>query len=59
MTKQSKIIATEARFPLSKLSLSPLNPRQEVTEAEVIELGDWSSDVCSSDLMILVWMPHP
>ena len=39
MTKQSKIIATEARFPLANLSLSPLNPRQDVPEADVIELA--------------------
>jgi ParB family chromosome partitioning protein len=40
MTKQSKIIATEARFPLAKLSLSPLNPRQNVPEQDVIELAE-------------------
>jgi|TARA_R110002126_G_C10490653_1_gene504150 ParB family chromosome partitioning protein len=40
MTKQAKIIATEARFPLAKLSLSPMNPRQDVREADVIELAE-------------------
>lgn len=40
MTKQTKIIATEARFPLAKLSLSPMNPRQDVPEADVIELAE-------------------
>ena len=40
MTKQTKIIATEARFPLAKLSLSPMNPRQNVPEADVIELAE-------------------
>ena len=45
MTKQSKITASEARFPLASLSLSPLNPRQNVPENEVIELADslWSA----------------
>ena len=36
MTKQSKIVATEARFSLAKLSLSPMNPRQDVPEADVL-----------------------
>jgi ParB family transcriptional regulator, chromosome partitioning protein len=40
MTKQTKIIATEARFPLAKLSRSPMNPRQDVPEADVIELAE-------------------
>ncbi|MEP4848025.1 ParB/RepB/Spo0J family partition protein, partial [Roseibium sp.] len=40
MTKQTKIIATEARFPLAKLSLSPMNPRQNVPEVDVIELAE-------------------
>ncbi|WP_298571959.1 ParB/RepB/Spo0J family partition protein [uncultured Aliiroseovarius sp.] len=39
MTKQSKIIATEARIPLAMLTLSPLNPRQHVPEHEVAELA--------------------
>ena len=40
MTKQTKISATEARFPLASLTLSPINPRQTVPEAEVVELAD-------------------
>lgn len=50
MTKQSKIIATEARFPLAKLSLSPLNPRQNVPEQDVIELAEsiWAAGLIQS-----------
>ena len=40
MTKQTKITATEARFPLASLKLSPINPRQAVPEAEIVELAD-------------------
>lgn len=40
MSKQMKITATEARFPLASLTLSPINPRQTVPEAEVIELAE-------------------
>lgn len=40
MTKQSKIIATEARIPLAVLTLSSLNPRQDVPEQDVIELAE-------------------
>lgn len=40
MTKQTKITATEARFPLASLTLSPINPRQNVPEAEVVELAE-------------------
>lgn len=40
MTKQSEIIAAEARFPLASLVLSPMNPRQHVPEAEVAELAE-------------------
>ena len=39
MTKQTKIIATEARIPLDRLTLSTLNPRQDVPQADVIELA--------------------
>lgn len=39
MTKHEKIIATEARIPLAKLTLSPMNPRQDVPEQDVIELA--------------------
>ena len=40
MTKQSIITADEARFPLAKLVLSPMNPRQNVPAAEVEELAE-------------------
>ncbi|EEE35177.1 ParB domain protein nuclease [Rhodobacteraceae bacterium KLH11] len=40
MTKQTKITATEARFPLALLTLSPINPRQTVPEAEIVELAE-------------------
>ncbi|WP_299668621.1 ParB/RepB/Spo0J family partition protein [uncultured Ruegeria sp.] len=40
MTKQTKITATEARFRLASLTLSPINPRQTVPEAEIAELAD-------------------
>ncbi|MEM8981286.1 MAG: ParB/RepB/Spo0J family partition protein, partial [Pseudomonadota bacterium] len=50
MTKQSDIIASEARFPLSKLTLSPLNPRQNVPEQDVIDLANsiWSAGLIQS-----------
>ena len=50
MTKQTKIIATEARFPLEKLSLSPMNPRQDVPETDVIELAEsiWAAGLIQS-----------
>ena len=40
MTKHSIITADEARFPLSKLTLSGMNPRQNVPAAEVEELAE-------------------
>lgn len=40
MTKQTNITATEARFPLASLTLSPINPRQTVPEAEIAELAE-------------------
>jgi len=40
MTKQSSITADDARFPLSKLTLSEMNPRQNVPVAEVEELAE-------------------
>ena len=40
MTKQTNIVATEARFPLDRLTLSTLNPRQDVPQADVIELAE-------------------
>ena len=39
MTKQTKITATEARFPLASLTLSKMNPRQNVSEQDIIELA--------------------
>lgn len=39
MTKQTKITATEARFPLASLTLSEMNPRQNVSEQDIIELA--------------------
>ena len=39
MTKQMTITADEARFPLAKLALSSMNPRQSVPAAEVEELA--------------------
>lgn len=39
MTKQTKITATEARFPLASLSLSDMNPRQNVSEQDIVELA--------------------
>lgn len=40
MNDQTRITAAEARFPLAQLTLSPLNPRQNVPEAEVVELAE-------------------
>lgn len=40
MTKHSTITADEARFSLSKLTLSAMNARQNVPAAEVEELAD-------------------
>lgn len=40
MTKQTKITPTEARFPLASLTLSEMNPRQNVTKQEIVELAD-------------------
>ena len=40
MSKQEKITATEARIPLANLTLSPMNPRQNVTEAEVADMAE-------------------
>ena len=50
MTKQTDIIATEARFPLVNLTLSPLNPRQVVPDADVIELAQsiWDAGLIQS-----------
>ncbi|WP_171181057.1 ParB/RepB/Spo0J family partition protein [Ruegeria sp. HKCCD8929] len=50
MTEQSKITATEARIPLGRLTLSPMNPRQDVPEADVVELADsiWAAGLIQS-----------
>ncbi len=40
MTMQSKIIAHEKRFTLENLVLSPLNPRQVVSDPEVEEMAE-------------------
>lgn len=40
MSKQETITATEARIPLANLTLSPMNPRQNVTEAEVADMAE-------------------
>lgn len=40
MTKHQPLQAAEARFPLAKLYLSPLNPRQQVPETEVTEMAE-------------------
>lgn len=39
MTDQSKIVAAEARFPLARLYVSELNPRQSVGDDEIKELA--------------------
>ncbi|WP_120633679.1 ParB/RepB/Spo0J family partition protein [Ruegeria sp. EL01] len=50
MTKQTQITATEARFPLASLSLSPMNPRQTVPEGEIVELAKsiWTAGLIQS-----------
>ena len=50
MTKQTQITATEARFPLASLSLSPMNPRQTVPEGEIVELAEsiWTAGLIQS-----------
>ena len=40
MTKHQTIDATEGRFALDSLSLSPMNPRQHVPEDEIAELAE-------------------
>lgn len=39
MSKHEKIQPTEARFPLAKLILSPMNPRQDVPEQDIKALA--------------------
>ena len=50
MTQHTDIIATEARIPLARLSLSPLNPRQDVPEADIIALAKsiWDAGLIQS-----------
>ena len=50
MAKHEVITATEARFPLAKLTLSAMNPRQEVPQAEVEELAEsiWTAGLIQS-----------
>lgn len=50
MAKLEKITATEARFPLTALYLSPMNPRQDVAEADVAELAEsiWTAGLIQS-----------
>ena len=50
MTKQENIRAYEKRIPLAKLTLSPMNPRQTVPEAEVVELAEsiWEAGLIQS-----------
>lgn len=50
MTKQTKITATEARFPLASLTLSTINPRQVVPQDDVIELAEsvWAAGLIQS-----------
>lgn len=57
MTQQTKLTATEARFPLDRLTLSPLNPRQDVAERDVIELAEsiWAAGLIQS----IAGLAHP
>lgn len=50
MAKIDIITATEARFPLEKLILSPMNPRQTVAQAEIEEFADsiWTAGMIQS-----------
>lgn len=50
MARHEQITATEARFPLAHLTLSPLNPRQVVQAAEVEELAEsiWTAGLIQS-----------
>lgn len=50
MAKHEIITATEARFPLANLTLSPMNPRQDVPQAEVEELAEsiWTAGLIQS-----------
>jgi len=50
MTKQDNIRAYEKRIPLAKLTLSLMNPRQVVPDADVVELADsiWEAGLIQS-----------
>lgn len=50
MAKHEIITASEARFPLAKLTLSEMNPRQDVPQAEVEELAEsiWTAGLIQS-----------
>lgn len=50
MAKLEAITATEARFPLASLTVSPMNPRQDVPLAEVEELAEsiWTAGLIQS-----------
>jgi ParB family transcriptional regulator, chromosome partitioning protein len=50
MAKHQKITPTEARFPLAKLTLSAMNPRQFVPQTEVEELAEsiWAAGLIQS-----------
>jgi ParB family chromosome partitioning protein len=50
MARHETITATEARFPLAKLTLSPMNPRQAVPVAEVEDLAQsiWTAGLIQS-----------
>ncbi|MDO6758080.1 ParB/RepB/Spo0J family partition protein [Phaeobacter inhibens] len=50
MSKHETITATEARFPLAKLILSPMNPRQDVPEQDIKDLAGtlWAKGMIQS-----------
>lgn len=50
MSKIDAITATEARFPLAALTLSPMNPRQTVAYSDVTELAEsiWTAGLIQS-----------
>ena len=50
MAKHEAITATEARFPLAHLTISAMNPRQEVPQAEIEELAEsiWTAGLIQS-----------
>ena len=50
MSKHETITPTEARFPLAKLILSPMNPRQDVPEQDIKALAGtlWAKGMIQS-----------